>query len=50
MIFEINDVLEEKFRKTVAERKGLHKGVIKESLEEAVENWVNNHKGKNVKS
>jgi hypothetical protein len=32
--------LEERFRKTVAGVKGLHKGVIKESLEEAIEAWI----------
>lgn len=40
MIFEIDEDLEIRFRKTVADVKGLHKGVIKESLEEAVETWI----------
>jgi hypothetical protein len=40
MIFEMDDDLEERFRKTVADVKGLHKGVIKESLEEAIDAWI----------
>ena len=40
MIFDLNDELEERFRKAVADSKGLHKGVIKEALEEAVQLWM----------
>lgn len=45
MIFELDDEVEEKFRKTIAEVKGLHKGVIKESIEEAIEDWIKKHRG-----
>ena len=44
MIFELDDNLEEEFRKAIAEKKGLHKGVIKESIEEAIEIWVKKQK------
>jgi len=49
IIFELNDELEQKFRKTIMEVKGLHKGVIKESLEEAVDAWIRDQ-GKKKKS
>jgi hypothetical protein len=32
--------LEKKFRMEVAKRKGMKKGNIKESLEEAIVNWI----------
>jgi hypothetical protein len=38
--FELKDELDEKFRKVVADRKGLHKGVIGEALEEAIRMWI----------
>ena len=40
MIFTLNDDLEESFRKTIASVKGLHRGVIQEALEEAVQDWI----------
>lgn len=40
MIFTLNDDLDEKFRKTIATIKGLHRGVIQEALEEAVQEWI----------
>lgn len=40
MIFDIDNELEEEFRKAIAEKKGLHKGVIKESMEEAIKLWM----------
>jgi len=40
MIFTLNDDLDEKFRKTIAAVKGLHRGVIQEALEEAVQEWI----------
>lgn len=40
MIVELDDELDEDFRKAIVEKKGLHKGVIKESLEEAIEAWI----------
>lgn len=36
----IDDKLEERFRKTIADTKGLHKGNISEALEEAIEAWI----------
>jgi len=38
--FSINDRLDKQFRDTVAKRKGLHKGVLGESLEEAIDDWI----------
>lgn len=40
IIVEITDELDEKFRKAIINTKGLHKGVIKEALEEAIEDWI----------
>lgn len=48
MIFDIDDKLEEDFRKAIAEKKGLHKGVIKESMEEAIEMWIKEQARKKV--
>lgn len=39
-IVELEDELDERFRKAIVESKGLHKGVIKESFEEAIEDWI----------
>jgi len=36
----LEDELDERFRKAIVDRKGLHKGVIKESFEEAIEDWI----------
>lgn len=49
MIFDLDDKLEERFRKTVADVKGLHKGVIKESLEEAIDAWIEEQAQKRAK-
>ena len=38
--FELNDKIDEKFRKVVADTKGLHRGVIQEALEEAIQLWM----------
>ncbi len=38
--FELNDKLDERFRKAVAESKGLHKGVLGEAIAEALETWI----------
>lgn len=40
----LDDELEEKFRKKVFERKGMKKGNISESLEEAIQQWMNHYK------
>jgi regulator of replication initiation timing len=45
-IVELDDELDERFRKTIADTKGLHKGVIKEAFEEAVRAWIEKNKGK----
>jgi hypothetical protein len=46
---KINVVLknetEERFRKAVFERKGMKKGNISESLEEAIDQWIKTCKG-----
>lgn len=36
----IDDKLEERFRKTIADTKGLRKGNISEALEEAIDLWI----------
>lgn len=36
----LKDELEERFRKAVFEKKGMKKGNISESLEEAIECWI----------
>jgi hypothetical protein len=42
----LNDDLEEKFRKTVFERKGMKKGNISEALEEAINCWIEHYESK----
>ena len=37
---EIDEALDERFRMTVIERKGFHKGVLGEAIEEAIETWL----------
>ncbi|MDG6991534.1 MAG: hypothetical protein JRM99_09005 [Nitrososphaerota archaeon] len=37
---EIEEGLDEQFRKAVIERKGFHKGVLGEAVEEAISLWV----------
>jgi len=37
----LKDELEQEFRKTVFERKGMKKGNISEALEEAIRQWMN---------
>jgi hypothetical protein len=37
----IKDDLDEKFRQTVFQRKGMHKGNITEAIEEAIDQWIN---------
>jgi hypothetical protein len=37
---EIEQGLDERFRKAVIERKGFHKGVLGEAVEEAISLWV----------
>jgi hypothetical protein len=40
---EIDEALDGKFRKTVIERKGFHKGVLGEAIEEAIILWVDSN-------
>jgi hypothetical protein len=47
MIIDLDKELEEEFRKTVYESKGLRKGVIKTSFEEALSMWIKEQKQKN---
>lgn len=39
-IVELEDELDDRFRKAIVQAKGLRKGVIKESFEEAIEDWI----------
>ena len=41
----IRDDLDEKFRETVFQRKGMHKGNITEAIEEAIDQWIKTCKG-----
>jgi hypothetical protein len=41
--FELNDKLDLKFRKRIAEVKGLRRGVIQEAIEEAINLWLHHH-------
>jgi hypothetical protein len=47
LIIDLDKELEEEFRKTVYESKGLRKGVIKTSFEEALSMWIKEQKQKN---
>lgn len=38
--FELNDSLDEKFRKAVAQSKGLRRGVIQQAITEAIQAWI----------
>ena len=38
--FELNDSLDEKFRKVVAQSKGLRRGVIQQAITEAIQAWI----------
>ena len=49
MIFELDDEKEKEFRDIVVKVKGFHKGVIKESLEEAIDAWIREQKKKTKK-
>ena len=42
----IDDKLEQRFRKTIADTKGLRKGNISKALEEAIEVWIKEQKQK----
>jgi hypothetical protein len=38
--FELEDKLNEKFRKVIVTKKGLYRGVIQESIIEAINDWI----------
>lgn len=44
MTVMINDELDERFRKAVFEKKGMHKGNLTEAIEEAIECWIRDQK------
>lgn len=44
--FELDDQLNDKFRKIIASSKGLHRGVIQEALIEAINLWIKSTKTK----
>jgi len=43
-IFEIDTRLDQEFREAIGQNKGARRGVIKETLEEAITEWIKNHK------
>ncbi|MDV3243707.1 MAG: hypothetical protein LYZ66_00870 [Nitrososphaerales archaeon] len=45
-IVELEDELDSLFRRTIADTKGLHKGVIKEAFEEAIKAWIEKNRKK----
>lgn len=47
--FELNNHLNDKFRKCIASSKGLHRGVIQEALIEAINLWIKSTKTKKEK-
>jgi len=42
---EIDEALDARFRKAVVQRKGFHKGVLSEAIEEAITKWVETKDG-----
>jgi hypothetical protein len=49
--FEINDKLNDKFRKAITTNKGLYRGAIQQALIEAINDWIQKNKSikKNLK-
>jgi hypothetical protein len=45
--FELEDTLNEKFRKVIVTKKGLYRGAIQESIIEAINDWIKKKKKKN---
>jgi len=43
-IVEIDKELDDDFRATIAQTKGLHKGVLRDSFQEAVRLWIKEQK------
>ncbi len=42
--FELEDTLNEKFRKVIVTKKGLYRGAIQESIIEAISDWMKKKK------
>ena len=42
--FELDDTLNEKFRKVIVTKKGLYRGAIQESIIEAINDWIKKKK------
>ena len=42
--FELDDSLNEKFRKIIVTKKGLYRGAIQESIIEAINDWIKKKK------
>ena len=47
--FELEDTLNEKFRKVIVTKKGLYRGAIQESIIEAINDWMKKKKNKEDK-
>ena len=48
--FELDNNLNDKFRKTIASSKGLYRGAIQEALIEAINLWIKSTKTKKEKN
>jgi hypothetical protein len=48
--FELNDSLNEKFRKVIVTKKGLYRGAIQESIIEAINDWIKKKKDNKKKT
>ena len=48
--FELDDSLNEKFRKVIVTKKGLYRGAIQESIIEAINDWIKNKKDNKKKT
>ena len=47
--FELEDTLNEKFRRVIVTKKGLYRGAIQESIIEAINDWMKKKKNKEDK-
>lgn len=48
--FELDDTLNEKFRKVIVTKKGLYRGAIQESIIEAINDWIKKKKDNKKKT
>ena len=48
--FELDDLLNEKFRKVIVTKKGLYRGAIQESIIEAINDWIKKKKNNKKKT